>query len=682
DLKSNLSGNISNEVNLLMNTETVSEKSLNGANIVDITKKLGTDEVVVDQILFNPTTAFIETKIRPLGSQFEIKETETEVSLKFSTVNDLFMNLANSGKTILADELDGQASPQIIQVTPDLGFLTELADVSPINLELKETGISSLVFDTRDLKKSLTEALISSDGDSKTEFELIIPQTVPLKAEVSKLETGDYDPFIAFKVNLLDTESELGKAGLLNLPYDNGLETALNLVGVTRALEIDPDVDLRSKLLIGFSVPEDTDPNSLPDFVKLDVSLESRNLESVDTEGYLPNSVQKADHFGTAFDSSEVSFDNKTNMRSLILALEEISNKSQNNTQIVTKINSNEPLLPISPELAVGLSEANASNLFASKQPLPTNHFELPKEHTGDGNDLGQKLFSLDLLPKNIVVENNATLLSTTKINAQSELISSSHAHAFFNKLFYKEKDEKTLALVDKIGVKSTDQKMETTVFNPKSFLEAAEALKMKQISFPSSPYQGDLMQGRQPDITSFGINRIDNSISPGASLSNNSAGPSASINLGELAANSTTKLSLYSAQYASRLGMLVVEKVLKGQENFEINLEPESFGKIKVNVSLDKQAMDIRMVTETQAAASLLRANEDALLQITAQNGMKLANFTVGMQTSSDQQRQNPNQNRNRVTDKANSVLEHATTKNSQTQISYRNSTGLNLIA
>ena len=170
--------------------------------------------------------------------------------------------------------------------------------------------------------------------------------------------------------------------------------------------------------------------------------------------------------------------------------------------------------------------------------------------------------------------------------------------------------------------------------------------------------------------------------ISPGASLSNNSAGPSASINLGELAANSTTKLSLYSAQYASRLGMLVVEKVLKGQENFEINLEPESFGKIKVNVSLDKQAMDIRMVTETQAAASLLRANEDALLQITAQNGMKLANFTVGMQTSSDQQRQNPNQNRNRVPDKANSVLEHATTKNSQTQISYRNSTGLNLSA
>jgi flagellar hook-length control protein FliK len=148
------------------------------------------------------------------------------------------------------------------------------------------------------------------------------------------------------------------------------------------------------------------------------------------------------------------------------------------------------------------------------------------------------------------------------------------------------------------------------------------------------------------------------------------------------LAPGVNNKISLYSAQYASRLGMLVVDKVLKGQQNFEIHLEPESFGKIKVNVFLDKQAIDIRMVAETQAAASLLRANEDSLLQITAQNGMKLANFAVGMQSGSEQQRQNSNQNRNRVTDKANNVLKHDAARNSQSQTSYRTSTSLNLIA
>jgi flagellar hook-length control protein FliK len=127
---------------------------------------------------------------------------------------------------------------------------------------------------------------------------------------------------------------------------------------------------------------------------------------------------------------------------------------------------------------------------------------------------------------------------------------------------------------------------------------------------------------------------------------------------------------------------MLVVDKVLSGNENFEINLEPESFGKIKVNISMDKQSIDIRMFAETQAAASILRANEDSLLQITSQNGMKLAGFSVGMQSGADQQRQNANQSRNKAAGKANSPLERTTPLNTQTASSYRTPTGLNLIA
>ena len=145
---------------------------------------------------------------------------------------------------------------------------------------------------------------------------------------------------------------------------------------------------------------------------------------------------------------------------------------------------------------------------------------------------------------------------------------------------------------------------------------------------------------------------------------------------------NFNNNVSLYDAQYASRISMLVVDKVLNGQENFEINLEPESFGKIKVNILMDKQSLDIRMFAETQAAASILRANEDSLLQLTGQNGMKLASFSVGMQSGADQQRQNSSQNRNKLTGKADSVLESATIQNTQTTSSYRTPTGLNLIA
>jgi flagellar hook-length control protein FliK len=130
------------------------------------------------------------------------------------------------------------------------------------------------------------------------------------------------------------------------------------------------------------------------------------------------------------------------------------------------------------------------------------------------------------------------------------------------------------------------------------------------------------------------------------------------------------------------RISMLVVDKVLSGNENFEINLEPESFGKIKVNISMDKQSIDIRMFAETQAAASILRANEDSLLQITSQNGMKLAGFSVGMQSGADQQRQKckskPKQGCRQS--KQRSRAYHKL--NTQTASSYRTPTGLNLIA
>ena len=195
----------------------------------------------------------------------------------------------------------------------------------------------------------------------------------------------------------------------------------------------------------------------------------------------------------------------------------------------------------------------------------------------------------------------------------------------------------------------------------------------MKQVTLPNLSPKVEQRVFRQSNSNSFTFTKVDSQTTVQASSSNNPMAPTSSM---------SSKISLYDAQYAPRISMLVVDKVLNGKENFEIHLEPESFGKIKVNVLMEKQVLDIRMVAETQAAASLLRANEESLLQITNQNGMKLAGFSVGLQSGTDQQRQNSNQNRNRLTDQANSVLGLDKTQNSQTIISYRTSTGLNLIA
>ena len=141
-------------------------------------------------------------------------------------------------------------------------------------------------------------------------------------------------------------------------------------------------------------------------------------------------------------------------------------------------------------------------------------------------------------------------------------------------------------------------------------------------------------------------------------------------------------KISLYEAQYASRLGMAVVEKVRAGQENFDIHLQPESFGKIKVNVNLDFRAMDVKIFTETLAAAAIFKDHENTLQQIMEQNGMKLASFSVGSQNSNDQQRQFANQNKDKMIGKVAGRGNKVITTPNTLQKSSGEQSGLNLIA
>ena len=246
-------------------------------------------------------------------------------------------------------------------------------------------------------------------------------------------------------------------------------------------------------------------------------------------------------------------------------------------------------------------------------------------------------------------------------------------------KSFLDFKNDKIVFLNEGVDENLIEFKNTYKPFNPRSFLEAAEALRMTSVA---------RVQFEAPTVASSRVGSISGESINLTTPSNEKLSYQIASQTGSLARstgsapNLTNNISLYDAQYASKISMLVVDKVLSGNENFEINLEPESFGKIKVNISMDKQSIDIRMFAETQAAASILRANEDSLLQITSQNGMKLAGFSVGMQSGADQQRQNANQSRNKAAGKANSALERATPLNTQTASSYRTPTGLNLIA
>ena len=599
--------------------------------------------------LFNATAAFVDSRIGALAAEPVVDKSSSGLTL--STFAELFAAVDLFEKSEKINGLENSSSNQNLLDKNNLNILNDLMVGVPIKLELNDMDISSILFDIRDLKNDLEKDILLNSS------KLLIPQIVPIDIKNANVKNDGYDPFVAVKVDLLDPEGNLGAADFIELPEHPDLEPGFRLVGVTRTVKIDPEVDPRSKLLIGLSIPENTDLKNLPDFVRFRISLE-KDSRNVSEQEVMP--AHELDEVSKASSAAEVNVISGINSlaRQLILSLQEMSGVSSNSAQIVTKAASTDVMIPsfdmqrvLAPELNKLLLNQNNENLISLEMQSTQN----------------------SLAQNRAIFETEVKLVASMGNDVRASVTSSFLALDTELKSFFKVKNNKSDFFMKEAEPNLLEQKNVSNVFNPKSFLEAVEVLRMKPISFPASASKANLWMGGQSDVTSFASAKVDNQmpVQSGASSNSNS-----------FASTFNNKISLYDAQYASKISMLVVDKVLKGQENFEIHLEPESFGKIKVNVLMGRQALDILMVTETQAAASLLRANEDYLLQIAGQNGLKLASFSVSMQNGTDQQRQNSNQNRNRVTGQANSVLERAKIQNSQTSTSYRTPTGLNLIA
>ena len=138
--------------------------------------------------------------------------------------------------------------------------------------------------------------------------------------------------------------------------------------------------------------------------------------------------------------------------------------------------------------------------------------------------------------------------------------------------------------------------------------------------------------------------------------------------------------LNLYEAQFSSRLGMLLADQIAKGTENFELQLEPESFGKVRVNVSLESSNVEVKMVAENSAAVMALRGSENILQLIAEQNGLKLSEYSVDMQNNQNGDNTNRKDGSSRNEDEVAEALKEADDENTST-IS-ENEYKLNLLA
>ena len=545
----------------------------------------------------------------------------------------------------------GAAFPPELDNSQDTGLraLTVLLQGAAVPLELDVSQASSIFFDIRDLKAKLQGDDLNStlkNAEAIASGEILVPQVVPIQIENTQVRPEIFDKFIPVKVDLLDAQGGLGSVEV----YDFNLQ---GLTGVTRAVEINPSVDSRSKLLVVLAIPEKTNLENLPDFVRLQIRLAKDSYSGVVQDHHMAlqqQTLMRDAHTNKVDDTVQ-------SIRELVRTLSEMSTASSHTTQIVLQTN------PVGRE-AVSF----VSNVGAAQQD---NSAELKS------TDLQNKFNNLT--QNKLILDQEVQHISGMGDRKYDKMVASIFAIEREVKSFLDSKNDKIVFLNEGLDENSIELKNMSKPFNPRSFLEAAEALRMTsvarvQFEAPTgASSRVGLISGESINLTTPPNERLSYQIvSQTGSLARSSGS----------APNLTNNISLYDAQYASKVSMLVVDKVLSGNENFEINLEPKSFGKIKVNISMEKQSIDIRMFAETQAAASILRANEESLLQITGQNGMKLVGFSVGMQSGADQQRQNTKHSQNKVAGKANSALDRNTTLNTQTANSYRTPTGLNLIA
>ena len=645
---------------------------------------------------FAPTASFFGSKISLHNSDLIIDHSSRDMNVV--PLNDLLSWVEDFESGLVGDAIE-------INNTNVAAF-QDVINGTPLSLEWDSGKASTIVFDIRSLKAALSESLalhVSTTEAPISSGEIFIPQVVPIsfnnkeiessvqpilgspkiqpvKTLVSDVEAlefdvvgraddvdgakkvvqtknnnGIFDVFVPVKVELMAADGGLGQINLIDLPRNLSDGPTSEFSVASRQLEIDRDLDPRSKLLIGLSAPKGISVRDLPDFVKFDISAKVSAKPGIGRELVAPVILEKMVPKENADDLKI------THVRDLILAIKEMSTLSDHEVNVVTKnVSTVGGVLKLLPSIGVSeLLERLQNDITTKSNGGSTDETQVAERLLAQTSlEKVQKPANLDFLNFTQFKDNIriGAISSSLAINANYQNFLK--ANLKFSDSFFANKNSNAVS-----SVSGANSSLETI------FTEIV---------------RGDTLSPMNTIVSeSDQLKREPASIAFWSSLAETQISSLPKLNGTELAApNMADKISLYNAQYASRIGMMIVDKIINGQENFEFQLEPESFGKIKVNVFLDKQALDVRMVAETAAAASLLRTNEEALSQIAGQNGMKLLNFSVGTQAGFDQQRNDENKNKNKTNGGSNSALNQTQEQAGQTSAEYRNSTGLNLIA
>ena len=698
----------------LMNAEVLTADPLNEKMETLSTPILGSsDGLVKEQYeILNfvvPTTASLmsnTTDTKRLDTAISVEEIGTpflggsdinaaEIGTPFLGGSDI--NTAEIGTSFLGgSEVIEINNPNLIKNYPlneknqiILDAVNDILQVDAATLYISTEAPSEVIFDLRDLKQAIVQKFSlpsTNTKELKVPLELVIPYTLPItmgnKSTENLLVNVDESKFDTLEVTKITLDSNL-----IELPVpgeNNGVENtfeeqkSFTVKGGELLLSANPA--LERKLVVGIVIPKGSSTNELPDFVKIQINMDDSKVLAEKKPSNLNINKEYLTSNVIEFPKNSLNDDNPSrlvkNIQALVTSLDENNNEYVEDRHIVS-INKlgkiSQKLFPNLESRETSAVEVLSNNLanrslqvlsnLSEKSTVP-EHFE-PKVLLSGADRLS-------------VIPNESLIgaVDTKKYNAITRATTSVLAlGANTNFFINNNKSFRDSGIKEKTNTFSSQANM-TGDSAPETIFEIFNNKNVNQRLL--NPTEINKIFQPQNDIaTAFpaGHKLITSPLLNGERVLSINNMPSASALV-------ESKISLYEAQYASRLGMAVVEKVRAGQENFDIHLQPESFGKIKINVNLDFRAIDVKIFTETLGAAAIFKDHENTLQQIMEQNGMKLASFTVGSQNSNDQQRQFANQNKDRLIGKTNGRGNKIMTTSNQSESPTGGQSGLNLIA
>ena len=87
------------------------------------------------------------------------------------------------------------------------------------------------------------------------------------------------------------------------------------------------------------------------------------------------------------------------------------------------------------------------------------------------------------------------------------------------------------------------------------------------------------------------------------------------------------------------KLGQRILQMVSRGESSIEIRLDPPELGKLTLSLAMDKETLNLQIITPNSAVRDLLMTHDDRLRQALAEQGMSLGSLAVNVQTEPDRE-------------------------------------------